>query len=78
VSKLLDSKDPADYAGLFSSGPVMPGLPPRVGYFVGYLVAEEAARDRSVMKLAHLDNAAAREVVNVALRRLARCAKVSP
>jgi hypothetical protein len=78
VANLLDSKDAADYGGLFSSGPVIPGQPARVGYFVGYLVAEEAARDRSVMKLAHLDNTAARDVVSAALGRLARCENVSP
>jgi len=77
VVSRLDSSDPIDYAALFSSGPALPDLPPRVGYFVGYLVAEEAARDRTITDLAHLDNAAGRAAVDAALARLATCGKVS-
>jgi len=77
VAARLDSKDAADYAGLFSTGPAVPGLPPRGGYYVGFLVAQEAARHRSVMKLAHLGNSDAREAVRAALARLATC-PVSP
>lgn len=76
--KRLDSKETADYGSLFSGGPALEGLPPRVGYFVGYRVAEEAARGRSLSELAHLDNPAARAVVDAALARLASCGKVSP
>jgi hypothetical protein len=78
VAKRLDSKDAADYGSLFSSGPALAGLPPRVGYFVGFLTAEEAARGRSLPELAHLDAAAARAVVVAALGRLADCGKLSP
>jgi len=73
VARLVDSKDAADYAGLFSNGPALEGLPPRVGYYVGYLVAEEAARGRSLMSLAHLRNPAARKVVDAAFAGLSRC-----
>jgi len=78
VARLLDSKDGGDYASLFSSGAVLEGLPPRGGYYVGYLVAQEAARHRSLRELAHLGNPAARKVVNAALARLATCDNVSP
>jgi hypothetical protein len=74
----LDSSQPADYAALFSSGPAPKDLPPRFGYYVGYLAAQEAARRQSLTELAHLDNAAARAVVVAALARLATCGKVSP
>jgi hypothetical protein len=77
VASRLDSSDPIDYAALFSSGPALPDLPPRVGYFVGYLVAEEAARDRTITDLAHLDNAAGRAAIDAALARFATCGKVS-
>jgi len=73
VARLVDSKAAADYAGLFSNGPALEGLPPRVGYYVGYLVAEEAARGRSLMSLAHLRNPAARKVVDAAFAGLSRC-----
>jgi hypothetical protein len=73
VARLLDSTDAADYASLFSNGPALDALPPRVGYFVGYLVAQEAARNRSLMKLAHLGSAEARQVVKAAMARLAPC-----
>lgn len=78
VVKRLDSKEGGDYSSLFSAGPALDRLPPRVGYFVGYRVAEEAARDRSLVQLAHLANTAARGVVDAALGRLANCGKVSP
>jgi hypothetical protein len=73
VASRLDSKSQDDLGGLFSSGPPVNGLPPRVGYYVGYLVAAEAAKDRSLSELAHLDNTAARERVKATLGRLARC-----
>jgi hypothetical protein len=77
VAARLDSSAASDYSGLFSNGPVLEGLPPRVGYFVGYLAAEEAARKRSIRNLAHLGNPEARGVVAAALARLADC-RVSP
>jgi hypothetical protein len=76
VVSRLDSKNPDDLGGLFSSGPQVGDLPPRFGYYVGYLVAEEAAKGRSLMDLAHLDSKAAREIVNESLKKLATC--VSP
>jgi len=78
VSARLDSTAPADYATLFSNGQVPAELPPRFGYYVGYLVANEAAKKQSLIHLAHLDNAAARGVVNAALDRLASCNSFSP
>jgi hypothetical protein len=74
----LDSNRQTDYAALFSNGPAPGDVPPRFGYYVGYLAAQEAARERSLAQLAHLDNAAARPIVGAALARLASCAKVSP
>jgi hypothetical protein len=73
VASRLDSKSADDLGGLFSSGPEISGLPPRFGYYVGYLVAEQAARNRTLAELAHLRNDAAREVVATALAQLASC-----
>jgi hypothetical protein len=78
VAARLNSADPADYSALFSDGPAGNELPPRFGYYVGYLVAKEAARKRPIRVLAHLDNAAARDVVTAALGRLATCGSLSP
>jgi hypothetical protein len=78
VAERLNSSGAADYAALFSDGQSGIDLPPRFGYFVGYLVAKEAARKRPLRELAHLDNSAARKVVDAALARLASCPNVSP
>lgn len=78
VASRLSSTDAADYAALFSNGPPPADLPPRAGYYVGYLVATEAARNRSVMELAHLDNEAARRLVAAVFMRLANCDAATP
>lgn len=67
----LDSEDSTDYAGLFyGSGGDKTGLPARRGYYLGYLVAEEAGKTMSMQQLAKLDCQAARPVVVAALERL--------
>ena len=73
VASRLSSTDGADYAILFSNGSPIGKLPPRVGYYVGYLVATEAARFRSITELAHLDNENARDLVTATLAQLAHC-----
>jgi hypothetical protein len=73
VAMRLDSTDAADYSALFSNGPAVRDLPPRAGYYVGYLLAREAARDRPLIERAHLDGPAARAAVNAALAQLAVC-----
>lgn len=78
VASRLSSTDSADYATLFSNGSEIENLPPRFGYYVGLLVATEAARSRSLTELAHLDNESARDVVAASLAQLASCATVPP
>jgi hypothetical protein len=73
VRARLDSSASADLAALFSFSRLNERLPPRFGYYVGYLVAREAGRRHSIQDLARLDAAAARPVVEAALARLARC-----
>ncbi len=73
VASRLSSTDSADYASLFSNGSPIANLPPRFGYYIGYLVATEAARSRSLTELAHLDNEKARDLVTGALAQLAHC-----
>lgn len=73
VNSRLSSTDSTDYAALFSNGAPIANLPPRFGYYVGYLIAAEAARNRSVTQLAHLGNEAARDLVTVMIAQLAHC-----
>lgn len=73
VRARLDSDAAGDLSALFSFSRLNERLPPRFGYYVGYLVAREAGRRHSVQELAHLDAGAARPVVEAALARLARC-----
>ena len=73
VAARLNSTDPKDHAALFSFERLSPSAPPRFGYYVGYLTAQELARTRSLDGLAHLDVDHARPLVAAALGRLADC-----
>jgi hypothetical protein len=74
VRARLDSAERGDYAPLFMGQASLDGLPPRFAYYVGYLVAREAARTRSLRELAQLRTADARPIVDAALAALATCA----
>lgn len=69
----LESEDDKDNSALFSSGQPLEGLPGRFGYYVGYLIAAEAGKGRSLKELAQLDNAQVRPLVETSLRNLAAC-----
>ena len=73
VHARLRSDRPDDYAPLFLGGAQLVGLPPRFGYYVGYLVAREAGRTRSMRELARMSVDEARPVVEASLAALARC-----
>lgn len=68
-----DSTAPADARALFSSGRLNERLPPRFGYYLGYLVAAEAGKTRSLRELAALMPDETRPVVEAALRSLEDC-----
>lgn len=71
LESVVDSTASSDAAGLFSiGGGDSTGLPARRGYYLGYLVAQEAARTRSLQQLAKLDCKASRDVVIGALHQL--------
>lgn len=65
--------------GFFQGGrePGVGTLPPRFAYYVGYLVAREAARTHSVQDLSKLSNETARPVIDAALAALATCSSTS-
>jgi len=66
----LDSTDRNDYAGLFLGQGDQTGLPVRRGYYLGVLVAEEAARKMDIHQLAMLDCESVRPVVVAAVERM--------
>lgn len=70
LEQVLDSKDPAVNASLFEMGGKHPVLPPRRGYYLGYLVAQEAARTHSLAELAALTCEPARQLVSRTVRAL--------
>ncbi len=53
---IAESANPDDYMKFFLDGQPSFQIPPRMGYVVGYLVAERLATTRSHMELAHLQS----------------------
>ena len=73
LSKRLDRPDLATFNLLFTyGGPQAPaaGLPARSGYYVGYLVAAEIGRTRTVDQLAHLRGPALYKLIRVTLAKI--------
>jgi hypothetical protein len=71
LEKVLDSEDGATYSGLFlSKGGDNTGLPRRRGYYLGYLVATQAAKTHSVQELASLKCEQVRDLVHSSVRAL--------
>jgi hypothetical protein len=73
VLQRLNSEDAGDMKALFSRGGQIASLPPRSGYYVGYLIAAEAGKTRSPQELAQLNNEQVRVLVESTLRSLAPC-----
>lgn len=71
----LGSTKAEDYRALFNFRSADPALPGRMGYYVGYLVAREAAKDHSLQVLARMQPAEVKPLVERTLARLATCPK---
>ena len=69
----LDSGERADRQALFSFRRMNERLPPRFGYYVGYLVAAQLGRTRSLRQLAELPPSQVRPLIEAALRSLSAC-----
>ena len=69
----LDSTDDKDGLALFGFNRLNEALPPRFGYYVGYLVAAEAGESRSLDQLAKLGPDEVRPLVEASLRGLETC-----
>jgi hypothetical protein len=71
----LGSTSNDDYKPLFMGGNegLSPRLPPRFGYYVGYLVAQDLGRTRTLKELAALGHSEARPLIEQSLRGMANC-----
>ena len=75
LESALDSQDPLTMASLFQMSSRDKSLPQRRGYYLGFLVAQEAAKSRDVAELAKLGCGPARELVASTVRKLRAEAK---
>jgi hypothetical protein len=64
----LDSEQPEDYARYLLGGTT--DIPARSGYYFGYRVAAELARDRSLRELALLQPEIVRPLMEASLRTM--------
>lgn len=71
----LDSTESEDYKPLFTGGgpALSDNLPPRFGYYVSMLVAQDLGRTRSLQQLAALTHQEVRPLVEQSLRAMAPC-----
>jgi hypothetical protein len=75
VRTRLDSTDMQEAGPMFMGGSrqISPNLPPRFAYYVGYLVAQDLGRARSLKQLAALKNAQVKPLIVQSLDRMATC-----
>ncbi len=74
----LDSKSPEDYKTFFLGHSQRKDIPARSGYYVGYLVARELGRTRSLPELARLQGRPLRDAIDGVLRQLESAAPATP
>jgi hypothetical protein len=70
LETVLESSDPKVVGALFSTGKDDTGLPSRRGYYLGYLVAQEAGKRHSLQELATLDCKRAHALVTATVHAL--------
>jgi hypothetical protein len=71
LAEKLDSSSEDDYATFFLFSSKDPRIPKRAGYYLGYLIAKELSRGRTLKELARLDGEALRSEIAAAIARLA-------
>ena len=69
----LDSTSQTDYADFFLGSSSFEDLPPRSGYYLGYLALRQLGNRQPPRDLARLDQTAARSALEAALAGLAAC-----
>ena len=78
VRARLDSEKTDDYAALFYGNSKLDGFPARMGYYVGYMVAQDIGRTRDLKQLASMSPAEARPLIVQSLDAMADCNGVKP
>lgn len=73
VRKRLESTRPEDMSALFSAGRLSPNLPPRFGYYVGYLAASEIGKAHSAREMAQFPRAKVLLELTETLQKLGHC-----
>jgi hypothetical protein len=73
VQERLASNSDRDLDALFSFQRLNAELPPRFGYYVGYLVARHVRGTRTLQQIAHMNTDEARAAVEESLAALAAC-----
>lgn len=73
VASRLDSTDPSERRNFVSMNYTVAGMPPRFGYYVGFLAAQELSSAHSLPHLAQMSPSQVRPVLERSLRRLADC-----
>ena len=74
----LDSKSREDYQSFFLGNPQREDIPARSGYYVGYVVARELGRTRSLPELARLRGKPLHDAIDGVLRQLESAAPAKP
>jgi hypothetical protein len=69
----LDSSDEQINRAFFSSGQVDERLPPRIGYYLGYLAAADLGKRYPLARLAKLPAAEVRKSIEASLRARGEC-----
>jgi hypothetical protein len=70
LESVLDKTDFPSYAGVFLRRGSSGDLPPRRGYYLGYLVAQEAAKTHDIRDLPKLSCSQVKQVVYSGVRAL--------
>ena len=70
---LLNSEKEEDYEPLFYGSKNLPGFPARMGYYIGYLVAADLGKTRSLKELAALTPEQAKPLIDQSLASMATC-----
>jgi hypothetical protein len=74
----LDESGGGPYERWFNAGTTSDGPPPRAGYYLGYLLAQELARGRSLSELAHVPPAEVRASARRFLESKSVSARMQP
>ncbi|MCL6697232.1 hypothetical protein LZ496_00300 [Sphingomonas sp. NSE70-1] len=73
VALRLDSTAYDDFSALFQGDDNLPGLPSRMGYYIGFLVARDIGRTHDLQQMAKMSLSEAKPLIDASLARMATC-----